>query len=249
MAKIDKNGNIRGAVGPVTYRKLKTGQKVVQTKTKPKQTKNTKLAAADFATSARIARHIRLALQPIVAGFESNYMPSRLGGTMFSALNQSISQSIGTRTVADHGLGKLAHFQFNPDSPFGDYCLLEPAISYTAEDGLKITLPECIDIESFVLAPGATDCELCFFVVVQDLDGMSRNFGNPLKHEEVFRVPMPMRGNVIPAAEFSLPPQPEGHLITVAAAVFYYKTDSLIGSIGMNNDRLHPCEILRAVLT
>lgn len=166
-----------------------------------------------------------------------------------SALNQNIQQSLGTRTIADQGIGRLSHFQFNPESPFGEYCLVQAAISYDMESGLTIAVPEFIDTESFVLPPAATDCELCFFVVVQNLDGMARNFGNPLIHEEVFRLPLAMRRQLTESTIFSLPPQPAGHLITVAAAVFFYKTDSLIGSIGLNNDRLHPCEIVGAVLT
>src|SRR5690606_18048467 len=127
----------------------------------------------------------------------------------------------------------------NPNSPFNDYCLIQPVISYNMESGLTIALPEFIDTESFAMPAAATDCELCFFVVVQDLDGMARNFGNPLKHEEVFRVTLAMRGQVTEATQFSMPAQPAGRLVTVAAAVFYYKTDSLIGSIGLNNVRLH----------
>lgn len=247
MAKLDSAGSIRGAVGPVVYKKLKNGMQTVQTKSAPRQTKNTRLAAADFATSSRIARQVRMAVRPITAGFETKYMGSRLSGLLFSALCSGSQQPAGKRQINQPGLDRLAGFQFNPDTPFEQYCLLEPQLHYDPDQGMSISIPEFNDRESFVLVPGATNCELVFLVVVHDYNSMVHDLAGSLTYEQVYRLPIPMRGEQHPASTFSLPPQTPETLITVAAAVFYYKTDALMGSIGLNNVRLHPCELLGAV--
>ena len=243
MAKLSTKGQIKGSVGPVSYHVYND---TVYIQSKPgkgnvKQTVATQKSASDFGRASSIAKAIRNSLFPILQNHSDNEFYRRFTARINTATQDGNPQPKGNRSLIDGNLSLLTAIDCNTASPFDSYCNLTPLISLSSSRQLIITLPEFLVLEHISAPAEATDAVLVFLVTAIHPDTNSES------HSQLFKLELPLKDSLIPAQEWTSIILPEGQLILVASAVFYYRNNTLAGMVGLNGKEFHPCEVSRVL--
>lgn len=240
MAKIGFKGQLTGSVGPVYYRTF-NGNSYIQTKPgrgNVKQTVATQKSASDFGRASSMAKAIRESLFPVLQHHSDTAFYRRFAAKVNAATQDGNPQPKGSRSLIDGNLALLSHIDCNTASPFSEYCKLSAELSLSDSNVLTISLPELQATESITTYADATDAELAFLVTVINPQD------NTQTQAELFKLAIPLTNATISARQWTTASLPENQLIVVAAAVFYYRNNSLAGMIGLNGKGFHPCEVV-----
>ncbi|MDN3678236.1 hypothetical protein QWY90_13055 [Flavobacterium paronense] len=243
MARINKKGQIIGSIGPVSFRAY-NGKEYLQGKPgkkKMKQTVATKKSASDFGRGSRLAKAIREALFPILQNRGDANFYRRFTTKINTATQDGNSKPIGSRTLMEGNLDLLQNIDCNLASPFVHYCKLSPTLSLSGSCQLTIALPEFSVLDYIAQKEKATHAELVFLVTALPTEIDPENPIEP--KAELFRLAFPLKASVVPAQQWTTVVLPEGQLIVVASALFYYRDNALAGMVGLNGKEFHPVEV------
>lgn len=239
MARLDSKGHLKGSVGPVTYHSY-NGNVYIQAKPGRgfvKQTTGTKKSASDFGRASSLAKAIRNSLFPILQNHSDTSFYRRFTANINAATQDANPQPKGSRSLIDGNLALLEHIDCNTASPFSTYCTLSPELTLSDSGQLTISLPEFTVLEHIAQIPDATHATLAFLATVINPDT------NTQSHAELFKLELPLTDSLIPAQQWTTAVLPQGQLIVVASAVFYYRNNNLAGMVGLNSREFHPCEV------
>ncbi|GEP50740.1 hypothetical protein FNO01nite_14120 [Flavobacterium noncentrifugens] len=242
MAKITSSGQIKGTVGPVSYRSI-NGQAIVQSRPGTiKQSKATKASGFDFGRASRTSKAIRTALFPVLRDFEDSAFYRRFTGLVTKATLAANSGISGRRILKDGDLSLLANTDCNNSSPFSRYCLVE-VHGGIENHRMSLSLPAFDIKQQLVQLPNATHATLCYLVVAINPETLAET------HAEMFELPLSFTAVSTEAVAWLTGPLPENQLLVIASAIFYFRKNKLAGMIGQNSRDFHPCEITAVLLT
>jgi hypothetical protein len=242
MATINSKGHLTGTVGPVSYRIVR-GKTIVQSKPgrgNVNQSLATKKRASEFGMAQQIAKKIRTALFPLLQNKTDSTCYYRFGSKVYQAMlgNSAVPQS--ARSLATGDLALLDRFQFNENSPFENFCSVPITVAENETGGLVLSIPDFRVAEAILPNPLATAAKLCLLVTGFDTEQYSESFS------EIVTLEIPFHVATVAAQEWVLATVPAGHLMVVTAALFYLKQDRIMGAVVLNDQELHPCEIVAA---
>ena len=242
MAKITPSGQIKGTVGPVSYRSL-NGQAIVQSRPGTvKQSKATKASGFDFGRASRTSKAIRSALFPVLRDFEDRFFYRRFTGLVTKATLAGNSGISGRRSLKDGDLSLLANTDCNGNSPFSRYCLVE-VDGGIENHRMSLSLPAFDIKEQLVQLPNATHATMCYLVAAINPETLAET------HAELFELPFSFEDGSTAAVEWLTELLPENQLLVIASAMFYFRKNKLAGMVGLNSREFHPCEITAVLLT
>ena len=239
MAKIDSKGHLKGTVGPVTYRAF-NGNTYVQSKPgkgRVKQTAATKKSASDFGRASSLAKALRTTLYPILQNHSDGAFYRRFATQVNTATQAGNPQPKGSRFLTEGDLSLLVNLECNMASPFARYCTVVPELSLSETRQLIVRLPEFSVLEQVAAVSQATDATLMFLITTVNPETLVQT------QAELFPLEFSLTDQFIPAQQWTTAAQPEGQLITVAAALFYYRNNHLAGKVLLNGKGFHPCEV------
>jgi len=242
MSKINAKGQLAGATGPVYFRML-NGKMIMQSLPKKhKKAAVTKANAGEFGLASRISKNLRTALFPILMDMADVMMYKRFVAVVHHAIKSNHSLDKGSRTLIDGDLALLNNFEMNSNSPFAQYCHLQPEAELSGQRiKLSVTAPEG---NAVIKAPeAATSCELCIHICVSNPETTAVPFA------EQFRMELPLRGNATPLSEWLSSELPAGQLALVTASLLFYRQDPYSGRITLSSRALHPCSVIGAFRT
>lgn len=239
MARLGLKGQIGGSVGPVTYLAY-NGTTYIRTKPGKggvKQSSETKKSASDFGRASSLAKAIRNSLFPILQNHSDTSFYRRFTANVNAATQDGNPQPKGSRSLMEGNLSLLERIDCNTASPFSTYCTPSPELTLSDSGQLTIALPEFTVLEHIAQIPDATHATLAFLATVINPDT------NAQSHAELFKLELALTNSLIPAQQWTTAVLPQGQLIVVASAVFYYRNNNLAGMVGLNSREFHPCEV------
>lgn len=164
---------IRGAVGPVVFRKVGTRQ-IVSAKgnTGRRQTANTKKAANTFGMATSLSVQIIEAYAPLTDKSNDSKLFNRWNKELISILSRCRDSETRKFNFDEDSFDKLPGIEFNINSLLGDSLMVKPKLTVNKEV-LNVFLPK-FDVKSVLKFPhGSYRCELTFGVMLFRLkDGM-----------------------------------------------------------------------------
>lgn len=239
MARINKKGQLSGSIGPVSHR-IVNGETIVQTKPgkgRVQQTTATKTSATEFGIASMTAKYIRQGLSPILQNLAETQIHSWFAPEVYRATITDNPLPKGSRTLMDGNPYLLTGFQFNRNSPYSKYCMLEPEFKLNEAGQLSIALQEFHNQEGIIAVDGASDGEICYLLAAFDPGSWAVSYTGFFK----FRVPLD--DSSTEAQHWISPVLLPGQLVLITAAVFYLRRHPILDTISINSKQLHPCEI------
>ncbi|MEJ5961592.1 hypothetical protein [Pedobacter immunditicola] len=240
MARIDKNGGLRGSVGNVSYR-VSNGQNILQTRPGKGNTKVHEVSLqnyGEFSLASNRARIIREILSPVIRSYYDGAMINRLNRTVVETIRSNDALPIGFRDIYDGQLSLLQGFEFNEHSLFSDYCKVEIQNEVTPA-GLKLTMPAFVPLEKMAFPFNASHCTMK--VLVSALDLTLQRFSYCCTKE----LGIPATNKLMPAVEWDLNENiPVRGLMLVTVSLNY--SEKCLGEmVSLNRPKLNPCQLLR----
>lgn len=242
MARINAKGLLSGTVANYTFRVV-NGVGILQSKPgkgRARQTTATKSSATEFGNAHAVAKKIRLGQFPLLQELSDAKMYNRFATAVYKTILSAVGLPKGERTLADGDLESLEQFQFNADSPFPKYCLAPIGVDLDEQNRIWIALDAFDPKKDIVSPPTASEAKLAFLVTAfQPEDGNQ-------SHAELFQFTFPISKDATVPQQWISEALPEGHIVLVSVALFYYCRNNLIGAVGLNSKKLHPSEIVKA---
>jgi hypothetical protein len=238
MAKIDKNGNLKGVIGNLVLRNLNDNEIAQSKNTKVRQTTATKQSGAEFGEATRISRAIRTRLEPFINQWSDAEMHGRFTGQVFKAISSGTTGERGKRTFADAAIGQLLGFDFNKYSPFEKYCNLIPEVEH-ADGVVKVKIPSFNPKDDFKKVNDAEEIELGIAIAAVSQD---RDIDATLE-PEYFSLTCKTNTMAVEKSEFisgTIPPNAD---IFILAMIFYKGRRGIRGENILNHKKLNPCII------
>ena len=239
MARIDKNGGLRGPVGKVSYR-ISNGQNILQTRAGKGNTKvhEKSLKCNDeFSLASNRARMIRDVLNPVIRGYYDGPMINRFTCAVAEVIRSNDALPVGYRDIQDGRLSLLKGFEFNQHSLFSDSFKVEIQTEVTPE-GVKLMMPAFVPLEKMAFPFDASHCTMK--VLVSALDLSAQRFIYCCAKE----ILIPASRKPIPAVEWDLNENfPAQGLMLVAVSLNY--SERYLGEmVSLNRPKLNPCQLL-----
>jgi hypothetical protein len=239
MARIDKNGGLRGPVGSVSYR-ISNGQNILQSK--PGKG-NTKLNAeslksnSEFCLASNRARIIRDILNPVIRKYYDGAMINRFTCAVAIAIRSNDALPVGYRDIQDGRLSLLQGFEFNEHSLFSDHFKVEIVTEVTPA-GWRLTIPAFVPLAKMAFPFDASHCTMK--VLVSALDLRSQSFSYCCMKELM----IPASNTPVPAVEWLLNENfPVQGLMLVTVSLNY--SEKCLGEmVSLNRPKLNPCQLL-----
>ena len=239
MARIDKNGKMRGAVGNVSYR-ISNGQNILQSRPGKGNTKvNEKSLKTnnEFSLASNRARIIREILTPVIRGYYDGAMINRFNNAIVGTIRSNDALPIGFRDLADGKLSLLQGFEFNQHSLFSDYCKVEIATEVTPA-GLKLTIPAFVPLDKLAFPFDASHCTMK--VLVSALDLNVQRFSYCCMKELM----IPASNKLIPAVEWELNENFPAQGLMLVTVSLNYSERYLAEMVSLNRPKMNPCQLL-----
>lgn len=139
MARIDKNGVVRGAISNIIFRRLRKIDVVQSKPAKVKHTEGTKKRNTEFGMASTAAALIISNVEPAFIAGDSD-VQSRLTARLVECLTASPSKECGERDLNDANLDVLRGFQFNLNSPLSKVFPIRPEVYLNGEGHIVIKL-------------------------------------------------------------------------------------------------------------
>lgn len=240
MARVNSRGLLKGSVANLSYRVL-NGQGIVQSKPgkdQVAQTQATKNSASDFGKASYTARTIRNGLFTILQNMTDSKMYVRFTTKIYETALSATDLPKGQKRFADGDLSLMKNFEFNSNSLFAKYAVFKPQAILNALQQIEISVPAIAPKNEVLFPTEATDCELCFMVTAFDKNDYT------LSYCDVFKATLPWTSQIVPAQEFITPALPENAIVFVCQSLFYYRQNSIIGTISLNSKEVHPVSVL-----
>ena len=239
MARLDKNGGIKGSVGNLTYRQV-GGQTILQSKPGKGNTnvhKNSLKSSDEFSLASNRARIMRSILSPVIRGYYDGKMINRFNNAVAKVIRSNEVLPVGHRDVSDGKLSLLNGFEFNQASLFSDYLKVEIEHEVTAA-GLKLIIPAFIPLASMAFPFDASNGVMK--VLVSALDLNNERFSYCCFRELM----IPASNMLVPAVEWLLNENfPVEGLILVSVSLNY--SESCLGEmVSLNRPQMNPCQLL-----
>ncbi len=239
MARLDKNGGIKGSMGNTTYRVV-DGQNIAQLKPGKGNTKvhkNSLESNREFSLASNRARIMRRMLSPVIREYSDGKMVNRFTNAVAEVIRSNGGLPIGHRDFSDGKLSLINGFEFNKHSLFIDYFKVEILHEVTAA-GLKLTIPAFIPMASIVFPFEASHCVMKVLVSALELD--HERFSYCCTRELM----IPASNAFVPAVEWLLNENfPVEGLILVLVSLNY--SESCLGEmVSLNRPQLNPCQLL-----
>lgn len=239
MARIDKNGGLRGSVGNVSYR-ISNGQNILQSRPGKGNTKVHEVSLEnnnEFFLASNRARIIREILSPVIRGYYDGAMINRLNSAVVKTIRSNDALPVGYRDIQDGKLSLLQGFEFNEHSLFSDHCKVDFETEVTSA-GLKLTIPAFVPLEKMAFPFDASHCTMK--VLVSTLDLSSKRFSYCCMKELL----IPASNKLIPTVEWHLNENfPMQGLMLVTVSLNY--SEKCLGEmVSLNRPKLNPCQLL-----
>lgn len=241
MARINAKGLLSGTVGNYSF-KVVNGVGIVQSKPGKggvKQTKATKSSASEFGNAHALAKKIRAAQFPLLQDLSDSKMYNRFATAIYKAILSAADLPKGKRTLADGNLGALDQFQFNADSPFSKYCHVPMEAALNQDNKIEIALDAFHPYKDIAIPETATEAKLAFLITAFQAEEGTES------HAELFQFAFDISDTATAPQEWVSDTLPSGHVGFVSVALFYYRKNNLIGAVGLNSKKMHPCEIVK----
>ena len=239
MARQNAKGLVIGTVGPVSFRVLE-GRQILQSKPgkgNMKQSKATKATAFDFGNASWLSKKIRIALSPLLLGFTDSKMYYRFTALIYRHSVKNITLDSLENPENDAFLQEN-YFECNFNSPFVEYCKLQPLIKLDTDGNVVVSLPEFHTSEKFRFPDSASTAVFCLLATVINPEDGSETWADVLKFS------ITDLNTVIPAQQWEIPAIAKNQWLVLTAAVLYYKNDRFIGNVGMSSKDFHPCAVI-----
>jgi len=239
MARIDKNGKMRGAVGNVSYR-ISNGQNILQSRPGKGNTKvNEKSLKTnnEFSLASNRARIIRGILSPVIRKYYDGEMINRFTCVVAEAIRSNDALPVGYRDIEDGKLSILQGFEFNQHSLFSDYCNLE-IVTEATPAGLRLTIPAFVPLAKLAFPFDASHCTMK--VLVSTLDLREERFSQCCVKELM----IPASNTPVPEVNWLLNENfPARGLMLVTVSLNYFEL-CLGEMVSLNRPILNPCQLL-----
>ena len=239
MARIDKNGGLRGPVGNVSCR-ISNGQSILQSRPGKGNTNVHEASLKtnnEFSMASNRARIIRDILNPVIRGYYDGAMINRFTCAVAEAIRSNDSLPIGYRDIQDGRLSLLQGFEFNQHSVFSDYCKVVIQTEVTAA-GFKLTMPAFIPLEKMAFPFDASHCTMK--VLVSTLDLSAQRFSYCCLKELL----IPASNKLIPAVEWHLNENFPAQGLMLVTVSLNYSEKCLGEMVSLNRPKLNPCQLL-----
>lgn len=238
MARIGKKGILSGLVGNLVFRNL-DGQQVVQSRPATiKQTKATKESASEFRQCSRWAKHLRMALNPLLTDETDSYMYRRWTGAVYQSLLSNTHLPKGQRTPFNCAMKDLEGFDFNTHSLFKDYFLSDIEVTLNTQGVVTIKVPEFDPKIQVVFPEKVTNADLVVYVYSTNLE-----YNQPLTDAR-FRLPIALNTSLVPETLWNTSALPSGQWVIVVAKLFYYSVNPFTERKYHNSKKMSPAMVL-----
>jgi hypothetical protein len=242
---IIKNGFTRGKISNVIYsvRNGVQNAKGVSQKKKYNKTKGTIDSSTVFGKASTLGLYIRMSMYDAFNDFHDSGMSTRLTGRIVESFKPILDEAKLYPIFTQTSFKRLEGFEFNINSPIQNFLFAELMVDYSANNLVKVTIPEMKSPKEFVFPENMRKCK---FVVSCGLLDLENGF---LKETEsqLFDIQQELPTMTIPAHEFTFPTEP-GCLCLIAVSLQFYKT-TFAGNIIINNKQFNPSAILSAYIT
>lgn len=240
MARLDKNGFLKGKKGDTIYRKLNNKSVVSQRPVMVKQAENSKITAFEFGLACNTARSIRLAFNSFHAGLDGSFC-NRLNSAVRIAFQSSGYSESGKRDFHDSNIHALENTQFNSYSPLDKIFKLRPEIRQEDNSTITVSLP-----------PFSTARELAFPRSALNIGCTLRITLCAFDFRKEFYFPMGFRDMDLTSPEgegFSWnfdECAPPGSVLLVCMSLHYFITDPVSERKDLGIKEYSPAEIIGA---
>ncbi|MGG5507127.1 MULTISPECIES: hypothetical protein [unclassified Myroides] len=237
MAKIDKNGNLRGAIGSVTTR-VSNNQNIIQQKCiHPKQTANTKKAAQAFGYASKYSKLIRFALCTIIGKNHDRELFRRFTSATYNALKNNVEIPSKERTFFNTNMQSLVGFDLNSHSPFADSCTLPIQVVTMNCNTVVLMLDSFTVQDHFVFPKNTTEVRLDFTLIPV-------LFPHPSSTESKTFSMHFSKNEVIDAQVWETPLLLPPYFTVMIAEVHYIQKVNMDKTRCINNSLFHPATIV-----
>ena len=236
MANIDSKGILHGGVSNIIYRTYR-GEQIAQIKPdRVKQTMDTKEAGLEFGLCSSTAKVVRKAFARTYKAYDGK-MINRLSGKVRKAVTGCKHKERGERDIHDAELSHLIGFQFNAASPMEKALSIRPELQFTAENQIKIYLPQIKS--SGIKGPAASKYILRLLAISFNFKKDVYSYSS--YREVVIDAENPWNGGEILMEGFA-----DGRLVLLSMSLHAYEKDDFGGMDCLNSQSWSPSEIIGA---
>lgn len=240
MARMDKNGGLRGSVGNVSYR-ISNGQNILQTragKGKTRVHEKSLKCNNEFSLASNRARIIRDVLNPVIRVYYDGAMINRFTCAVAEVIRSNDALPVGSRDIQDGRLSLLQGFEFNQHSLFSDSFKVEIQTEVTP-DGVKFTMPAFIPLEKMAFPFDASHCTMKVLVSAVDLN--TERFIYCCAKE----IMIPASRKPISAVEWHLNENFPAQGLMLVTVSLNYSEQYLGEMVSLNRPKFNPCQLLK----
>ncbi|MEC4052977.1 hypothetical protein VSP10_09250 [Myroides odoratimimus] len=237
MAKIDAKGRPQGKYLNSVFR-IVDNKVIMQGKpSKQKQTKKTKQAATDFGTVQKCNRQLRHLIQLAMNNNHCRKMHLRMNTLALAQLRNNEVFSLGQRTYFNTDLSGMVGFDFNTNTPFGEYCTLPISFLKLNNHKTRISIDTSTINDYFNFENNTSEIKVELFIQYHQL-----NYQEIHKTESIsFTV---KKGEILSAKEWIMQNTLESSITLVVGQLWYLKQTLTGQYVMINNREFHPSSIL-----
>jgi len=242
---IIKNGFTRGKIYNVTY-SVRNGVQISKgLSRKPKYDKSAATidSATVFGKASNLGFYFRLSMYDAYNDFHDSAMSTRLTGLIVESFKPVLDETNLNFIFKQNSFKRLEGFEFNVKSPIQNYLFAQFMVDYSANNLVKITIPEMKSPKEFVFPSEIAKCKLVVTFGLFDLENGLYN----QTESHLFDIQRTYPTTLIPSQETTFSTQP-GCLCIIAISLQFYKT-TFAGDVILNNKQFNPSAILSAHIT